>query len=136
MQSVVERKLIRVVAQWISISLVFLAIACSDAPAPQRTAQLVGTWEQVPDADPTKGVVVQPKMTFGEDGTLVMELPDPKHPVRDTFSWKLDSDSDGVLHLAIAHEPDGRQEKMAVRMSSENELKVEGKTPATFRRKY
>jgi hypothetical protein len=114
----------------------WIGASCSRTPAPPRTAQLVGTWEQVIAGDPTKGVVVQPKMTFGEDGTLVMELPDPKHPVRDTFSWKLDSDADGVMHIAIAHEPDGRQERMAVRMPSENELKVEGKTPATFRRKY
>jgi hypothetical protein len=120
---------------FLALALLLVGTACSKSPAPPRTARLIGTWEQVPDGDPTKGVVVQPKMTFGEDGTLVMELPDPKHPVRDTFSWKLDSDTDGVMHLAIAHEPDGRQEKMAVRMSGENELKVEGKTPATFRRK-
>jgi hypothetical protein len=130
-----ERNAMQIVTQMLSIVFLLLSIACSKAPAPPRTAQLVGTWEQVPDGDPTKGIVVQPKMTFGEDGTLVMELPDPKHPVRDTFSWKLDSDTDGVMHLAIAHEPDGRQEKMAVRMSSADELKVEGKSPATFRRR-
>jgi hypothetical protein len=96
---------------------------------------LIGTWEQVPDADPTKGIVVQPKMSFGEDGSLVMELADPKHPVRDRYEWKLDGDEGGLMHLAITHEPDGRQEKMAVRMTGADELKVEGKSPATFRRR-
>jgi hypothetical protein len=96
---------------------------------------LIGTWEQVPDADPTKGIVVQPKMSFGEDGSLVMELADPKHPVRDRYEWKLDGDEGGLMHLAITHEPDGRQEKMAVRRTGADELKVEGKSPATFRRR-
>lgn len=111
--------------------------SCSkSAPPPPRTAQLIGTWEQVPDSDPTRGLVVQPRMTFGEDGTLVMELADPKHPVRDTFRWTLDGADHDLMKLGITHEPDGRHETMAVRMTSADELRVEGKSPAAFRRTH
>lgn len=110
--------------------------ACSRSePAPPPTARLIGTWEQLPDPDPTKGLVPLPKMTFGEDGTLVMELPKKDNPVRDTFGWKLESEHGGLMTLAITHEPDGRHETMAVRFTSDDELKVEGKSPTTFRRR-
>jgi hypothetical protein len=116
-------------------SLVFAACGSSKPPLPP-TARLIGTWEQMRDPDPTKGLMPLPKMTFGEDGSLLMELPKKDNPVRDQFTWKLDGEKDGLMTLSITHEPDGRHETMAVRLSGDDELKVEGKSPATFRRKY
>ncbi len=112
-----------------------LAACGKGGPPPSPTARLIGTWEQMRDPDPTKGLVPLPKMTFGEDGTLVMELPRKDNPVRDKYEWKFDSEHAGSITLGITHEPDGRHETMALRIVSDDELKVEGKSPATFRRK-
>ena len=126
-----------------SLSALVLSIACSSSEPPVTgTARLIGTWELSPDADESKGLVAKPRIIFGEDGSLVMVIPAPAQPiseasvppVRDAFEWKLDTDRDGVMTLNITHPVDGRSETMAIRMLKPDELRVEGKAPATFRR--
>jgi hypothetical protein len=108
--------------------------ACSKTPTPTGTARLLGSWEQVPDPDPTQGLVPKMRITFNEDGTFVMKLPVKDNPVVDTYQWNLDTEKADLFTLNVEHLPDGRRETMTIRVSGSDELRVEGKSPATFRR--
>lgn len=121
------------------------AVACgctADDPAPTGAALLIGKWEQVPVDDPTKGEVPVPTISFGEDGSFVMEVPapdkaailgPPDEPTRSVYTWTLEGERDGLMSVAVTH-PAGRQETMLIRVPAPNRLQVEGKSPATFRR--